>query len=80
MEIEMFSKDNCPQCVSAEQWLTNQGLFVATLKLDKDFDREALFEHFPRARSYPQFKLNGTPVGDFATLQARIAFEQECAF
>ncbi|BCL71863.1 putative Glutaredoxin and related protein [Vibrio nigripulchritudo MADA3029] len=80
MQIEMFSKDNCPQCVTAASWVAQQGLKLSQLKLDIDFDRETLFELFPMARSYPQFRVNGQPVGDFETLKNQLAFSAETSF
>lgn len=80
MNIEMFSKENCPQCVLASHWLTQQGFTFKTLKLERDFEREDLLSQFPAARTYPQFKLNGQPVGDLKALQATLTFEEVCAF
>ncbi|GLQ76418.1 glutaredoxin [Vibrio sp. vnigr-6D03] len=80
MQIEMFSKDNCPQCVTAANWIAQQGMKLHQLKLDKDFDRESLFELFPTARSYPQFRVNGEAVGDFESLKRQLAFASEAAF
>ncbi|EKO3812389.1 glutaredoxin [Vibrio harveyi] len=80
MKIEMYSKEQCSQCETAAMWLQNQGFNVATLKLGVEFERETLFELFPTARSYPQFMLNGEPIGDFSRLKSALAFEQSAAF
>ena len=80
MKIEMYSKEQCPQCETAAIWLQNQGFNVATLKLDVEFDRETLFELFPTARSYPQFMLDGEPIGGFSRLKSVLAFAPNAVF
>ncbi|GAW47341.1 glutaredoxin [Photobacterium damselae subsp. piscicida] len=80
MKIEMYSKEQCSQCEIAVIWLQNQGINVVTLKLDVEFDRETLFKLFPMARSYPQFILDGEPIGDFGRLKSVLDFEQNAAF
>ncbi|WP_087024649.1 glutaredoxin [Thaumasiovibrio subtropicus] len=80
MKIEMFSKDNCTQCIAAAHWLAQQGHQVETLKLSVDFDNQTLFTLFPNARTYPQFRLNGDTIGDFSTLKSHLAFVTEAEF
>lgn len=79
MTIQIYSKANCPQCTMAKQWLDKHYPQRKTneLLLEKDFDREALFANFPQARSYPQFAINGLPIGNFSDLQAHLPFELE---
>ena len=37
-----------------------------TNKLNKDFGREELIEKFPTARTFPQIKIDGQPIGGWA--------------
>jgi len=77
MAIQIYSKTNCSQCITAKQWLGKHYPQRQTdeLFLEKDFDREALFATFPQAKSYPQFAIDGQPIGNFSDLQAHLIFE-----
>lgn len=80
MNIEMFSKEKCSQCMEAVHRLSQQGYTVNVLKLGNDFTRETLLSLFPNARTYPQFRLNGQIIGNFDALQKRLSFELEVEF
>ena len=40
--------------------------------LDEDFDREALMETFPGARTFPQIIVDGEKIGGFTEYKALI--------
>lgn len=64
MNIEIYSKDNCPQCDMAIKKATDMyDAVVEVFKLGKDFDREELLELFPNAKTFPQIKINGESIG-----------------
>jgi|TARA_B110000495_G_C22393524_1_gene252510 glutaredoxin 3 len=68
MIIEIYSKDNCSFCelaVRKAQRLTldNASNSYQVFKLNKDFGREELIEKFPTARTFPQIKIDGQPIG-----------------
>ena len=39
------------------------------LKLGKDFTREDMLETFPTARTFPQIKIDGQPIGGWTEFQ-----------
>ncbi len=80
MNIDMFSKENCSQCLSAERWLIQQGYGINHLKLGKDFERETLLNLFPQAKTYPQFRLEGRLIGDFGALKQQLSFALSAEF
>jgi glutaredoxin 3 len=61
--IEIYSKDNCPNCDTAVKLAEKHGLHFSVKKLDQDFNREQLLEKFPDARSFPIIVANGTRIG-----------------
>ena len=67
MNIEIYSKSQCPFCDYAKAKAENLKSYgIAEYKvfeLGKDFDREKLLEEFPFARTFPQIKVNGKSIG-----------------
>jgi len=67
MHIEIFGKDNCPFCdmavSKAQQMIQETSHTYEYKKLEKDFTREELFEQFPEARTFPQIRIDGNPIG-----------------
>lgn len=71
MNIVMYTKSNCPNCVAAKQLLKSKGLEyeegVATEEGVKH-----LLAQYPEARQMPQIFINGQRVGGLAGLQAAL--------
>lgn len=65
IEVIVYGKDACPQCVTAKNILekldsaTPDVISCTYKKLDKDFTREELFEMFPDAKTFPQITIGG---------------------
>ncbi|CAH9016850.1 glutaredoxin [Vibrio phage 150E35-1] len=71
--VTMYSKENCSQCdVSKMSLSSDPEVELVIKKLDTDFNREFLLERFPAARMYPQFDLDGQPVGNFNQLADKL--------
>ncbi len=64
-EVVIYSKDNCPYCVRAEDLARSQGFTIEVKKLNEDFSREQLFEEFPEARTFPQIIFKGEKIGGY---------------
>jgi len=74
MKVEIYSKPQCPYCVQAKALAERKGYNVIYKMLDEDFDREALMETFPGARTFPQIIVDGEKIGgyqEFKTLVMR---------
>jgi glutaredoxin 3 len=67
MNIEIYGKDNCPQCDSAKA--LSQSYDYVYRKLGVDFTREQLFEQFPEARTFPQIKIDSKVIGGLTELK-----------
>ena len=72
MKVVIFTKANCPNCVSAKQLIKSKGLNYEEHDLS---DPEALAkfcEENPGVRQMPQIMFNGQRVGGLAGLQAAL--------
>ena len=69
MNITIYTKNNCPNCVSAKQLLKSKGLAYAEYGPETEGFLELMITH-PEARQMPQIFVDGTRIGGLAGLQA----------
>jgi glutaredoxin 3 len=73
MKIEIYTKPNCPNCVSAKQLLKSKGLEYGEYDVEAEaWSLKALLEGHPDARQMPQIFINNQRVGGLAGLQAAL--------
>ena len=72
MKIVMYTKSNCPNCVSAKQLMKSKNLEYKEICLDSEPDRVAFAVVFPDARQMPQIFIDGQRVGGLAGLHAAL--------
>ena len=72
MEVIIYSKDNCPNCLKAKNRLDKFNPRI--LKLGKDISREDFFQKFPNARTFPQIIINNKHIGTYNDLEKWLAF------
>jgi len=72
MKVEIYSKPQCPYCVQAKALAEREGHELTYKMLDEDFDREALMETFPGARTFPQIIVDGEKIGGFTEFKALV--------
>lgn len=65
MIVEIWGKDNCGFCTAAKSLAESKQLTYTYKKLGVDFTREEVFDAFPEARTFPQIKVNNTPIGGY---------------
>ena len=70
MNIVVYSKSNCVNCVSAKQLLKSKGLEYEEIDVEANFD--SLLKEHPQARQMPQIFIDGQRVGGLAGLQAAL--------
>lgn len=75
MKVEIYSKPQCPYCVQAKALAERKGYNVIYKMLDEDFDREALMETFPGARTFPQIIVDGEKIGGYTEFKALVMRE-----
>lgn len=72
MKIVVYTKSNCPNCVSAKALLKSKGLEFKEICLDDEAERVAFVVVFPDARQMPQIFIDGQRVGGLVGLQAAL--------
>lgn len=72
MKVEIYSKPQCPFCVQAKALAEREGYELTYKMLDEDFDREALMETFPGARTFPQIIVDDEKIGGFTEFKALV--------
>jgi len=68
MKAIVWSKINCPYCVSAVALLKQKGYDIEERKVGVEFTKEQLLEAVPTARTVPQIFLDGEYVGGYDNL------------
>lgn len=73
MNIVIYTKSNCPNCVAAKQLLKSKGLDFVEADVEKiPATMELLQRQFPEVRQMPQVFINDQRVGGLAGLQAAL--------
>lgn len=57
--ITVYTKDNCPACVSLKATLTQEGSPFKEIKIDRDITREDFMNQFPTVRTVPYTVVEG---------------------
>ena len=72
MKIVMYTKKQCPNCVTAKSILESKGLKYETLDAEEREHALWLIKNYPEARQMPQIFINDQRVGGIAGLQAAL--------
>ena len=72
MEVIIYSKDNCPNCLKAKNRLDKFNPRI--LKLGKDISREDFFKKFSNVKSVPQVIINNNHIGGYEDLEKWLTF------
>jgi glutaredoxin 3 len=68
MKAIVWSKVNCPYCVSAGVLLRGKGYEVEERKIGNGWTKEQLLESVPMARTVPQIFVDGEYIGNYDDL------------
>jgi glutaredoxin 3 len=72
MNIVIYTKSGCPNCVTAKRLLDSKGLKYDEMDTDYTPIRSELFEAYPDVRQMPFILIDGQRVGGLAGLQAAL--------
>ncbi len=72
INITMYTKANCPNCVTAKLILDAAGLKYADVDVEVGERLANLLKEFPDARQMPQIFINDQRVGGLAGLQVAL--------
>lgn len=73
MNIFIYTKKGCPNCVAAKNLLKSKGLRFIEQNMDDAEVRNAFQFAYPNVRGLPQIFINDQRVGGLAGLQAALA-------
>ena len=74
MEVIIYSKNNCPNCLKAKNILSKYKPKI--LILEKDISREDFFKKFPAVRKVPQIVINNQHIGGYEEVEKWLALNQ----
>jgi glutaredoxin 3 len=77
MNVEIYTKPDCPYCTQAKQLLRDKQIPFTEHKLNEDFTREILLEKFPEARKFPVVVLDGFRIGGYTELRQKLTEETQ---
>ena len=69
INITIYTRDNCPNCVTAKRIMDAAGLKYADVDITVGERLANLLKEFPDARQMPQIFINDQRVGGLAGLQ-----------
>jgi glutaredoxin 3 len=72
MNINIYTKSNCPNCDAAKQLLKSKGLDYLEIDVELGNRWQNLLKEFPDARQMPQIFINEQRVGGLAGIQAAL--------
>jgi glutaredoxin 3 len=72
MNITIYTKANCPNCVTAKQLLKSKGLEYDEHSMDDPETWQRFMAAYSDFRQMPQIFINGQRVGGLAGLQAAL--------
>jgi glutaredoxin 3 len=72
MNVVIYTKAGCPNCVTAKRLLDSKGIGYAEVDIDHPQERVAFSLEYPDIRQMPQIFINGQRVGGLAGLQAAL--------
>ena len=75
MNIAIYTKSNCPNCVTAKQLLKAKGL--AYNEFNVEYNPALLDDLPPGVRQMPQIFYKGERIGGLAGLQAWLKWKEE---
>ena len=72
MNIIIYSKDNCPNCLKVKNALNK--FRPKILILDKDISREDFLKKFPNVKQVPQVTIDDQYIGGYEDTKKWLAF------
>ena len=72
MNIVIYTKSGCPNCVTAKRLLDSKGIGFEERYIEVPLWFESLNMLYPEARQMPQIFIQGQRVGGLAGLQAAL--------
>ena len=72
MNVQVYTKDNCPYCVKAKQLLSIKNVDYNEVVIGQDIIREDFMSLFPDVRTVPLIIIDNVKVGGYEQLREYI--------
>ena len=72
MQIVVYTKSNCINCIQAKALLKSKGMEWQEIDCDNPYKFDGLREKYPEVKQLPQIIIEGQRVGGLAGLQAAL--------
>ena len=72
MQVIIYTKSQCPNCVTAKQLLRERVIGFEERSIDGEETRMEFVRNYPEARQMPQIFIDNQRVGGLAGLQAAL--------
>jgi glutaredoxin 3 len=72
MNVVVYTKSGCPNCVSAKRMLDSMGVGYEEVDCDNPHELTGLLIDYPEVRQMPQIFIDSQRVGGLAGLQAAL--------
>ncbi len=69
-KVQVYTKRNCPYCVSAKTLLNRKGVAYEEIDVENDDARRAWLVEASGQRTVPQIFVDGRPLGGFSEIDA----------
>lgn len=77
MLVEVYTKKDCPHCVTVKSALHNAQVPFIEKTLDVHFTREQILERYPTAKTFPIVVVDGFYIGGSQQLQEMLTKRQK---
>ena len=67
-KISIYTKDDCPYCVSLKNLLKQKGKAYIETNIGRDIRRDDFISLFPNVKTVPHIIINGEQIGGFDKL------------
>ena len=72
MQIVVYTKSGCPNCVAAKRLLDSKGIGYTEMDFDDIGIQQVFMQQYPEAKQMPQIFIQGQRVGGLTGLQAAL--------
>lgn len=77
MQIEIYSKPDCPYCTAAKMLMDAHGLRYEEKVLNINFTREHLLETYPTAKAFPVIVVDNFYIGGYNHFKTLVESKQD---
>lgn len=70
MEIKLYTKSSCPNCVAAKSFLNSKNVVYTEINLDNNEVKQEFLSKYPSVRTVPQIVIGEDLIGGLKEIQS----------